>query len=180
MSASYANGVRRLRLSKKPLRLRLRSTPNSGPMSSGSTSLPLRLGPQLPELFKSHASLHNVSGRSGLSPSDPPTQRRNDGGNGLTEIPKGNYDAPAPCWIPCQRYDSDVFVKPAIKCQCGVICGIGLHHVHADGRVTASFFHSQAAEFSHNGKTYRHAPGCGWHVFLKLKDYNCGEFPPMP
>ena len=42
--------------------------------------------------------------------------------------------------------------RPTIRCNCGRWCGIGAHHVHADG--------------------------CGWHVFLKLKGYNGGEFKP--
>jgi hypothetical protein len=92
------------------------------------------------------------------------------------EIPKGDYDAPGPCWIP-RCYDERV-LKPAIKCQCGKICNISLHHVHADGTVTASFFDSKETSFVNNGKTYSHTPGCGWHVFLKLKDYDCGDFPP--
>jgi hypothetical protein len=98
------------------------------------------------------------------------------------EIPKGDFDAPAPCWIPVS-YTNDkgevVPTKPLIKCNCGKITGIGLHHVHPDGTVTASFFHSEAAEFVDGGKTYRHEPGCGWHVFLKLKDYDRGDFPPV-
>lgn len=69
-------------------------------------------------------------------------------------------------------------LKPLIKCNCGEVVGIGLHHVHADGTVTASFYHAEAPEFQHNGKTYSHPPGCGWHVHLKLKDYALGDFPP--
>jgi hypothetical protein len=53
--------------------------------------------------------------------------------------------------------------KPVIQCNCGQLMGIGDHHVHADGRVTASFYDRD---------------GCGWHVFLKLLDYDQGEFPP--
>ena len=78
-------------------------------------------------------------------------------------IPKGDYDSPAPCWIPTSRYDNGGPAKPLIKCECGHITGIGLHHVHADGRVTA----------------YTHDPGCGWHVFLTLADYDKGDFPPV-
>lgn len=70
------------------------------------------------------------------------------------------------------------FLRPNIKCQCGRICVISLHHVHPDGRVTASFFDSKENVFTHNGKTYGHMPGCGWHVFLVLDRYDCGEFPP--
>lgn len=96
-----------------------------------------------------------------------------------TAIPKIKHDDPGPGWIPIQNADG-VPLKPLIKCQCGRITGIGLHHVHADGTVTASFFDSQEGRFTHNGKTYSHEPGCGWHVFLKLQDYDCGEFPPVP
>jgi len=91
------------------------------------------------------------------------------------EIPKGKYDSPAPCWIPSVRYGTNEPVKPSIKCQCGEICGIGLHHVHADGTVTASFFHDAAA---HPDIGYP-GGGCGWHVFLKLLDYDKGDFPPV-
>lgn len=94
-----------------------------------------------------------------------------------TEIPKGSYDAPGPCWLSVVTSGGKP-LKPRIKCQCGKICGIGLHHVHADGTVTASFFDSQESSFVHNGKTYSHQPGCGWHVHLKLLDYSLGEFPP--
>ena len=96
----------------------------------------------------------------------------------LTEIPKGDYDAPAPCWIPtCYVKDGEtVKLKPLIKCNCGHISGIGLHHVHADGTVTASFFHDSAP---HPDIGYA-GGGCGWHVWLKLLDYNEGDFPPMP
>ena len=93
------------------------------------------------------------------------------------EIPKGNYDSPGPCWWPIQDSQGNR-CRPLIKCQCGKVCGIGLHHVHADGTVTASFFDSTDSSFQHNGKTYSHTPGCGWHVFLKLADYDQGEFLP--
>jgi hypothetical protein len=99
----------------------------------------------------------------------------------MVEIPKGNRDTPGPCWIPIVRYDDErIPCKPLVKCLCGVVTGIGLHHVHADGVVTASYFHSQDSEFTHNGKKYGHQPGCGWHVFLKLLDYDQGDFPSEP
>lgn len=94
------------------------------------------------------------------------------------EIPKGDFDSPAPCWIGVSSDGKPC--KPLIKCNCGKVCGIGLHHVHADGRVTASFYHSEASEFTDGGRTYQHTPGCGWHVFLTLKDYDRGEFLPAP
>jgi len=50
--------------------------------------------------------------------------------------------------------------------------GIRLHHVHKDGTVTASFFHTK-------GPVKGSDPdGCEWHVFLKLKDWIGLEFPP--
>lgn len=103
------------------------------------------------------------------------------------EIPKVHFDeATAPGWIGSQTTDGKA-CKPIIRCQCGKHCGIGLHHVHSDGTVTASFHHAAAHElekigdqyfFNHKGKKYQTEPGCGWHVFLKLKDYDRGEFPP--
>lgn len=60
-------------------------------------------------------------------------------------------------------------LKPLIRCNCGWYCGIGLHHVHVDGTVTASFFHTAEGD---PGR------GCGWHVWLKLLDYDGGEFLP--
>ena len=94
----------------------------------------------------------------------------------MEEIPKGDFDSPAPCWIATVRYDNKEPCKPVIKCKCGHITGIGLHHVHADGTVTASFFHDSAPhpEIGYSGN------GCGWHVFLKLLDYDLGDFPPNP
>ena len=96
-----------------------------------------------------------------------------------TDIPKGRMaeDDPKPCWIPVQNSDGKQ-LKPVIRCNCGELCGIGLHHVHGDGTVTASFYHSEAESFVDNGKVYGHRPGCGWHVWLKLQDYDCGDFPP--
>jgi len=93
----------------------------------------------------------------------------------MTEIPKGNYDAPAPCWLPIVDPDGKQ-MKPIIKCQCGELCGIGLHHVHADGTVTESFLHQGTHKFT-DGR--EESFGCGWHVHLKLLDYDCGDFPPV-
>jgi hypothetical protein len=98
----------------------------------------------------------------------------------LTLIPKGEYNSRGPCWIPIVAYKTGEKLKPLIKCRCGKVCGIGLHHVHADGTVTRSFYHSTASEFTENGVTYQHEPGCGWHVWLKLADYAEGDFPPVP
>lgn len=101
----------------------------------------------------------------------------------LVEIPRGKYDEDekpnAPCWIPIQDKDGKP-CKPLIKCNCGKVCGIGLHHVHVDGTVTASFYHAEVSTWTAGGKTYTHEPGCGWHVYLKLKDYDQGDFPGEP
>ena len=103
----------------------------------------------------------------------------------MTDIPKGTHgvdaadgaqETPGPCWFAVVDTDGNA-LKPVIKCQCGVLCGIGLHHVHSDGTVTNSFYHSEAAEFTDNGKQYTHRPGCGWHVWLRLLDYDKGDFP---
>lgn len=92
-------------------------------------------------------------------------------------IPKGYHDSPGPCWLSISDANGKE-LKPLIKCQCGKVCGIQLHHVHSDGKVTASFYHSANASFQHGGKTYQHKPGCGWHVFLTLADWTGTEFLP--
>lgn len=74
-------------------------------------------------------------------------------------------DDPAPCWILLQS--GGVPVKPAIRCKCGMLTCIGLHHVHPDGRVTASFLHDKPQP-----------EACGWHVFLILDDWVGLDFPP--
>lgn len=103
------------------------------------------------------------------------------------EIPKAHYDDNvSPSWLPTSTSDGK-HCKPIIRCNCGVAIGLALHHVHVDGSVTASFHHAAAHElqkdatgyfFMHKGKKYSTVPGCGWHVFLKLRDYDCGDFPP--
>ncbi len=96
----------------------------------------------------------------------------------MVEIPKivdfdGDYFAAgSPGWF-CPEQDGKP-LKPVIRCNCGKFCGIGLHHVHADGTVTASFYHKKGTDFA----TGESPEGCEWHVFLKLKDYDQGEFPP--
>lgn len=64
--------------------------------------------------------------------------------------------------------------KPLIRCNCGRWSGIALHHIHADGTVTASFYHKRGT----NQIVGEDPDGCEWHVWLKLLDYNLGEFPP--
>jgi hypothetical protein len=62
--------------------------------------------------------------------------------------------------------------KPLVRCNCGHVSGIGLHHVHADGRVTASYYHKR-------GSIYPEDPnGCEWHVWIKLADWDGGDLPP--
>ncbi|MGO9641161.1 MAG: hypothetical protein ACLP1Y_07655 [Candidatus Acidiferrales bacterium] len=97
-----------------------------------------------------------------------------------TDIPRGDSDSPGPCWIPRESALDGKKFKPAIKCKCGQVCFIGLHHVHTDGTITRSFFHSEATSFTEGGKVYHHEPGCGWHVWLRLLDYDEGDFPPEP
>lgn len=86
--------------------------------------------------------------------------------------------ANAPGWFqPERKNDNGDYekCKPVIRCNCGMLCGIGLHHVHADGRVTASFYHKKGPAGSAD---YSSPDGCEWHVFLTLADYDGGEFPP--
>ena len=95
----------------------------------------------------------------------------------VIEIPKivegDDWCAESPGWAPSRSTDGTM-LKPIIRCNCGQWSGIGLHHVHVDGTVTASFFHdvNPQPNIGYPGG------GCGWHVWLKLKDYDCGDFPP--
>jgi hypothetical protein len=87
-------------------------------------------------------------------------------------IPRGFFedDDPRPCWIPLVTGDPPRRCKPAIRCKCGMVTCIGLHHVHADGTVTASFIHDKPEP-----------EACGWHVHLFLEGYaeEIGiDFPP--
>ena len=96
-------------------------------------------------------------------------------------IPKCNNDhSNYPCWCPAVKtHPEDILkpedekrkipVRPHIRCKCGYYCGIGNHHVHSDGRVTASFFHSKESD---------PIRGCDWHVFLILENYDGGEWKP--
>jgi hypothetical protein len=95
--------------------------------------------------------------------------------NGVIEIPKiGAEDfhlrPNAPGW--CQPVSDGQRCKPIIRCNCGRWVGMGLHHVHADGTVTASFYHKRGTNYA----VGESEEGCEWHVFLKLKDYDGGEF----
>lgn len=90
-------------------------------------------------------------------------------------IPRGSYDDETikPAWLPIQN-SAGAPLKPIIRCACGNLVGIGLHHVHADGRVTASFYHWWPPE-SEMGKAHQ---GCGFHEMIELADWTGQEFPP--
>jgi len=79
----------------------------------------------------------------------------------------------SPAWLQPEDTDGNK-LKPLIRCNCGLWCGLGLHHVHADGTVTASFYHSSGTNYAIGESP----EGCGWHVFLKLQGWNGGEFLP--
>ena len=79
----------------------------------------------------------------------------------------------SPAWE-CPVTRTGIICRPIIRCNCGRWCGIGAHHVHEDGTVTASFFHAHSS----TGLPHSTADGCGWHEMLKLQDYNKGEFLP--
>jgi len=89
-------------------------------------------------------------------------------------IPKGSYDQPdlKPAWLPTVEHGTSRPLKPIIRCACGKLAGIGLHHVHPDGRVTASFYHPLTGWAGEAG------PGCGFHEFLTLDGWTGEDFPP--
>jgi hypothetical protein len=89
-----------------------------------------------------------------------------------------NKVAGKPGWYSVRMYGSNEKAKPHIRCNCGEVTGIGLHHVHADGKVTASFWHAKEPMEQQGHKMP--GGGCGWHVYLILADYNDGDFPPRP
>jgi len=93
------------------------------------------------------------------------------------KIPQGSYDLPdvKPAWLPLQNSTGQT-LKPIIRCACGSLVGIGLHHVHADGMVTASFYHWWPPE-SEQAKAHQ---GCGFHEMLELEGWTGGDFPPEP
>ncbi len=80
------------------------------------------------------------------------------------KIPKGSdaNEVLAPAWLPSEHDGRPA--KPVIRCRCGELFSIGRHHVHADGRVTASFLHDD--------------PACGFHEFVELEGYDGPEFLP--
>lgn len=94
------------------------------------------------------------------------------------KIPKGSYDHPeiAPAWLPIVDGEGRA-AKPLIRCKCQRLMGIRLHQVHADGRVTASFYHPETPGVAGSSAI---EPGCGFHEFLELDGYDGPEFPPVP
>lgn len=70
-------------------------------------------------------------------------------------------DHTAPSWIERKSQAGEV-VKPLLRCNCGTLMGMALHHIHADGSVTASWLH----------------PECGWHEYLVLDGWTGQDFPP--
>ena len=99
--------------------------------------------------------------------------------NGVVEIMHvtsdlGNVVPNSPAWATVTDTQGNI-LKPLIRCNCGRWVGIGLHHVHADGTVTASFYHKRGTNYSAGEDDL----GCEWHVWLKLLDYNLGDFPPV-
>ena len=98
----------------------------------------------------------------------------------MVEVPKytdfsdrSEWNKPnSPAWF-CPTQDGKT-LKPVIRCNCGQWSGIGLHHVHADGTVTASFYHKKGTNYAIG----EDPNGCEWHVWLKLLDYDGGDFPP--
>lgn len=75
-----------------------------------------------------------------------------------------DHTTPGPAWLPTVGQDQTPR-KPLLKCKCGVVSGIGLHHVAADGTVMNSIHCTHC---------------CGWHVYVKLLNYDQGEFQREP
>ena len=91
------------------------------------------------------------------------------------KIPKlsANEDEPGPGWLEVTQGsntrpdDPQRPARPVIVCACGAYLSIPRHHVHADGRVTASIQHVNE-------------PRCSWHETVELDGYDGPEFPPEP
>lgn len=92
----------------------------------------------------------------------------------MIEVPRGTVDTPGLCWIPV-TVDGKA-ARPWLKCACGDVCLLGRHHIRENGIVTASFFHSVDADIEHHGITYTFKPGCGLRVWMRLMDYDQGNF----
>ena len=76
---------------------------------------------------------------------------------------------PGPGWVAVIGNSGEP-LKPYIRCNCGRLIGIGLHTIHADGTVTASFLHDEPNN---------PAMACGWHEFVKLEGYTGPAFGPL-
>jgi len=88
------------------------------------------------------------------------------------DIPKGDNNSSGPCWIP-HIWEGRI-CRPIIVCACGQRNTAAAHHIHADGRVTASYYHAKEPIPSQGWA----GGGCGFHEFIRLMDYDQGEFPP--
>lgn len=87
----------------------------------------------------------------------------------LTVIPKSNsQEDKCPSWLNVVRSGDNKPLRPVIRCICGRYCDISNHFIHEDGRVTESFL----CQFKEG------PPGCGWHVWLKLEDWDGRRLPP--
>lgn len=73
-----------------------------------------------------------------------------------------------PAWYQ-PAYADGRLCRPLVRCKCGQLTGIGLHHVYEDGKVEASFFHAPDES---------RPKACGWHEWIELEDYDGGEFLP--
>lgn len=78
-----------------------------------------------------------------------------------------------PGWFATVNSKGEI-LKPIIRCNCGHLTGIGLHHVHSDGTITQSFYHKKGTEYPEDPN------GCEWHVHLKLDNWTGQDIPPDP
>ena len=86
----------------------------------------------------------------------------------IITIPKwnGSDEMKPPYWVDTFN-SSGARIRPTVRCNCGEHTNIGNHHIHVDGAVTASYYHK-----------FPDGRGCGWHVFLKLANWDGGELKP--
>lgn len=90
----------------------------------------------------------------------------------MTPITIPKYDCEkdqVPCWMPIVDSTSRRPLRPLIRCICGRYCDITNHYIHPDGRVTESFLDASPADAK---------IGCGWHVYLKLENWDGRELRP--
>lgn len=82
-------------------------------------------------------------------------------------IPRANKNVSNfPCWSLLDKDDLECHYRPLVMCKCGELTSIGDHHIHKDGTVTASYFHTHGRQ------------PCGWHVHIKLENWIGIEFLP--